>query len=442
MSTSRSSGLVLLVLVSLAILVSLVNIIGHQVLFFNSGGGMLMYSPMTISLVDDNSNNIVPPKPRDIHANNNENDDKVVIIHDGELLTRILLGQAPYPINSRSIKYKPGLLHLNHATALQHCYINTTIYAGHISPTPQSLVSLSTKYKLIYRNNPKSSSSSARHAMQDYFHGQDKRMKHDELEHRVHTLNYTMVSFIRDPLNRFYSSYDEAYFRMGPWMGSGPIVDDKPRVKAQYYDNKWKMDVYPYLYTNMSSIDDYRSYYCPSTILQQGRYFDCNTVPSIDTGELLGRFTKFVTDYNGTYPFDIHLNLQVSNFIYPNGSPMPLTRIYNSNETEAGWVHIGNTVGVSHIPIDEMTHGRKISRRFNISDVSRNTKRKICHLMALDYCCLNIQLPIECDNNDDADNDDDTVYCTMEQRHETNMEYALTSLVIYPWQDTQQTTID
>ena len=59
--------------------------------------------------------------------------------------------------------------------------------------------------------------------------------------------------------------------------------------------------------------------------------------------------------------------------------------------------------------------------------------------MALDYCCLNIQLSIECDDDDDVD---DTVYCTMEQRHETNMEYALTSLVIYPWQDTQQTTID
>jgi isopentenyldiphosphate isomerase len=52
-------------------------------------------------------------------------------------------------------------------------------------------------------------------------------------------------------------------------------------------------------------------------------------------------------------------------------------------------------------------------------------KKKICHLMGLDYCCLNIQLSIECDDDDDVD---DTVYCTMEQRHETNMKYALT-----PW---------
>ena len=41
------------------------------------------------------------------------------------------------------------------------------------------------------------------------------------------------------------------------------------------------------------------------------------------------------------------------------------------------------------------------------------------------------------DPSDDDDTDDDgTVYCTMERRDETNMEYALTSMVIYPWQDT------
>jgi hypothetical protein len=121
---------------------------------------------------------------------------------------------------------------------------------------------------------------------------------------------------------------------------------------------------------------------------------------------------------------------------------MPLTMIYNSNETEAGWIHIGQRVGVrDDIPMDEMTHGRKISRRFNVSDVSIGTKKKICRLMALDYCCLNVELPMECSNNYDDDDDDDTdddgtVYCTMERRDETNMEYALTSMVIYPWQDT------
>ena len=437
MSTSRSR-LALLVLVSMAILVSFVNIlIGHQVVFFFDGG--MSYSPMTPSISLDDNSNIPPPRVTTKATNNDENDDAAVIIHDGELLTRILLGQTPYPTNISRIKYKPGMLRLSHVSALRHCFVNTTIYAGHISPTPQSLVSLSTRYKLIYRNNPKSSSSTARHAMQDYFDGRDKRMKHDELEHRVRDLNYTMVSFIRDPLSRFYSSYDEAYFRMGPWMGSGPIVDDKPRVKRQYIDNKWQVDIYPYLYMNMTSIDDYRRYYCPSYLLKQGRYLDCNTVPSIDDGELLYRFTNFVADYNGSHPFDVHLNLQVSNFVYPTGRPMPLTMIYNSNETEAGWIHIGRRVGVrDDIPMDEMTHGRKISRRFNVSDVSIGTKKKICRLMALDYCCLNIELPIDCSNNYDTDDDTDdgTVYCTMERRDETNMEYALTSMVIYPWQNT------
>ena len=111
------------------------------------------------------------------------------------------------------MRYKPGTLQLSHADTLQYCYVNTTIYAGHITDRPQSLVSLSDKYKLIYRNIPKSSSSSARHAMQDFLEGDDNRMKHDTMEELVHERGYSMVSFVREPMNRFYSSYDEAFFR-------------------------------------------------------------------------------------------------------------------------------------------------------------------------------------------------------------------------------------
>jgi hypothetical protein len=38
-------------------------------------------------------------------------------------------------------------------------------------------------------------------------------MKHDELKTKVHDRGYSMITFVRDPLSRFYSSYDEAYFR-------------------------------------------------------------------------------------------------------------------------------------------------------------------------------------------------------------------------------------
>ena len=103
-----------------------------------------------------------------------ENDDDGLLVVDGDLVTRILLGEVPFPSASGSgsgtrgssrIRYLPGTLRLSHAEALRRCYVNETIYSGHLSDRPQSLVSLSDEHKLIYRNNPKSSSSSARHAM-------------------------------------------------------------------------------------------------------------------------------------------------------------------------------------------------------------------------------------------------------------------------------------
>ena len=49
--------------------------------------------------------------------------------------------------------------------------------------------------------------------MADFLEGDDNRMKHDTMEELVHEREYSMVSFIREPMNRFYSSYDEAFFR-------------------------------------------------------------------------------------------------------------------------------------------------------------------------------------------------------------------------------------
>ena len=88
-------------------------------------------------------------------------------------------------------------------------------------------------------------------------------------------------------------------------MGGGPIVDDKPRVKQSYLDNKYKVDKYPYLYAGMKGIRDFQRKYCPKRILKRGNALACNDVPSIDDGDLARRFEKFVRDYSGLDPFDI-----------------------------------------------------------------------------------------------------------------------------------------
>ena len=214
-------------------------------------------------------------------------------------------------------------------------------------------------------------------------------------------------------------------------MGDGPIVRDKPRVRQQYFKSKYKVDKYPYLYEGIKTIDDFRRMYCPGDLLAVNQPLRCNEFPSIDNGTLAHRFEQFVRDYSGLDPFDVHLNLQIGNLVFPTGEPFPVTILYNATEAEKGWQEVARQKGVK-IPDGEMTHGRKITRRINIGMVTSQTKRKICKILALDYCCFNIELPDECMG---SEAEDDSVYCAMERRNEETMEHALTPLVIHTWRD-------
>lgn len=128
------------------------------------------------------------------------------IIFDGETITKIMKGKKKFPSKHNRLKYKPGTLQMSSAEALQHCYVNVTHYRDHVPDRRQSLVSLSDTHKLIYRNIPKASSSTGRHAMFDFLDGEDDRMKHDAMEEKVHEKGYSMISFVREPMSRFYSS--------------------------------------------------------------------------------------------------------------------------------------------------------------------------------------------------------------------------------------------
>ena len=117
--------------------------------------------------------------------------------------------------DGRRLRYRPGTLAVPPAEALRHCFVNATLYAGHLPDPdpPRCLVSLSERLRLIYRTVPKSASSSARHVMRDFLDGRDKRLAHDAMEDKVRRGGYHMISFVREPLDRFFSSYDEAFFR-------------------------------------------------------------------------------------------------------------------------------------------------------------------------------------------------------------------------------------
>ena len=54
-------------------------------------------------------------------------------------------------------------------------------------------------------------------------------------------------------------------------MGEGPVAEIRPMVAKAYHKTKHKvMDKYSYLYEKMTTLDDYRSFFCPEQILYGG----------------------------------------------------------------------------------------------------------------------------------------------------------------------------
>src|SRR5210317_1368610 len=114
------------------------------------------------------------------------------IIYTGEEITKYLTGEQPFPttgscpkqLNGQCrLKFIPGTLtqHTSSQT-LHQCYVDAKKYKEHTHRSQSTIVaSISHEHKMIYRNIPKSASSTSRHAMMDYLNGQDKSIKHDDL---------------------------------------------------------------------------------------------------------------------------------------------------------------------------------------------------------------------------------------------------------------------
>ena len=265
--------------------------------------------------------------------------------------------------------------------------------------------------------------------MTEYFRGKDAVVLNvDELERLVRIENYTLVSFVREPLDRFYSSYDEAMLRWGPWIGSAENAAKMPGVAKFYRENRQRLEEHPYLYEGINTYEDYVSlFYCSS----EGKEGRCDDGVPVAVGgglTLAQRFERFVSDYDGVRPFDNHLRCQVP-YLADNrdGLPLPISTLYDARDAEGGWRHIADRLGVV-IPEGGLKVVRGAPRRFDVSKVSNATKEKICRLVALDYCCLNIELPEVCRTRDD-----EGVYCAIRKSKKGNR--LGTKLYIQPWKE-------
>lgn len=229
-----------------------------------------------------------------------------------------------------------------------------------------------------------------------------------------------VITFVRDPLSRFYSQYDESYVRTAPWQKKQNPYYVDPDTKAQDAPHP-----FPYLYEGLNSYDDYEDVYCPIETRKSRK--ECKQEKTREDGTLASRFERFVGDYDGRTPFDVHMTLQATMLSSSDGLPLHVTQIYNTTDSEGGWKRIARqflgenaTLGGGVDDGGEVIAGRSYPRRFDSDLVSVETRRRICELVLIDYCCLNLPLPDVCKGRhykgqeDEASNRD--LFCILDRQ--------------------------
>ena len=300
------------------------------------------------------------------------------------------------------LEFPPGTLRMDHASALKHCHADPGVYGIHLKERGDGSsirVSYSEGHDLAYVMLPKSGSSTARYMMNEHFAATERPMSLRRPGEEGGKME--VITFVRDPLSRFYSQYDESYVRTAPWKnGQNPhYVDPNTGVQAVPHP-------FPYLYENMTSYDDYEDVYCPINTRKSRR--DCKQEETKEDGTLASRFEQFVRDYDGREPFDVHMTLQVPMLMSNDGVPLRVTQIYNTADSDGAWRRIareflgenatllGGQEGGDGGGGGGVISGRSYPRRFNSDLVSVETQRRICELVLIDYCCLNLPLPDVC----------------------------------------------
>lgn len=219
-----------------------------SVAFAFSSTTMFLVSPSIVSLKDTNMDIMVGSV---IYARGSVSD-----LVTTKLSKAIRDGQIQQN-SSTPLEFSPGSLSLSHAQTLQFCLADPKVYGNHFQGDLNP-VFYSDKHKLAYAMIPKSGSSTARHMMMREFEarelsksraaGESKSLQRNSFrEEGGEMRGWEVISFVRDPLSRFFSQYDEAYVRTSTWYeGSRFYID--PDTKKQR-----KPHPFPYLHENLHS---------------------------------------------------------------------------------------------------------------------------------------------------------------------------------------------
>jgi len=256
--------------------------------------------------------------------------------------------------------FVPGSLHMTRLETFEKCYADPRKYYNHFNTLRGLRCSISQKYNITYFMIAKAGSSTSRFVMKNSFDGVEKTCEQNDFE-ESQTFHFT---FFREPTSRFFSSYQEAFIRT--------------KSNVHKVPEKYKQYILPF--ENMKRPD-----YLKLINSQQGQKV------------LLHALETFVHLYDAQDPFDGHLRLQIPRLVNPNtGRTFRLDGIYDTTRMEQDFESLANMVNATSVNvIHAYDRGTK---RLDTTNLSREARRKICQLSALDYCCLNYELPEECND--------------------------------------------
>ena len=99
-----------------------------------------------------------------------------------------------------------------------------------------------------------------------------------------------IIAFVREPLSRFYSQYDEAYVRTAPWHNT-----QYPYYVYPNNPQQTSVHPFPFLYENFHSYHDYEDVFCPPpTRRNPNSRRECLFRPTKEDGTLAKRLDRFV----------------------------------------------------------------------------------------------------------------------------------------------------
>lgn len=177
------------------------------------------------------------------------------------------------------------------------------------------------------------------------------------------------VATVREPLDRFISGYKEVLYRNDIYGEA-----EEEEIPSEY--------------------SRFLQFVQGKSVQEKQDLFQAETPTLLQLKTNM--FTTFVEDYDGENVFDRHLNSQTIKLWDPYGSGMAKYNvIMESSNLTSDLADLATLVGAPAYSKDVRARSR-VSDRIDMDALPDQTIQKICRLFALDYCCLNYELPKAC----------------------------------------------